>query len=109
MINLKEYNYPGMSAADAVFPTVNTDKVLLKEAKERGFDSMSNPWNNYFSDLFFTGGEIEFQEGLDKEVKTKMWRYCRALMGSFAPKHEDKTAVCAMLMSELLVLPKDKK
>lgn len=101
-MNLQEFDFPELTNADLVFSTVRTDQVLLKEAKDRGFYNGNTKYNTLFSDIFFKGGQVEFKKDLPEEFLKKAWRYCRALMGSFEPKHEEKEAVCAMLMSELL-------
>ena len=105
-MDLKTFKFPELNGVDMAFSTLKTDKTLLAEAKERGFDNMYNPYNRLFSELFFNGGKIEFKEDVDEEFKKKAWSYCKCLMRSFEPKHEHKEAVCAMIMSELLVLPK---
>ena len=88
------------------FPKPNwslpTDKSLLKEAEKRGFLHGHTPYNKLFSALFFQGGKVEFKDNINKVFKEKAWPYCRALMGSFEPKHEHKEAVCAMLLYELV-------
>ena len=79
-----------------------TNNDLLAEAKKRGFLHGRTPYNKLFSELFFKGGKVEFKDGVDENLKQKGWDYCRALMGSFNPKHEHKEAVCAMLLSEIV-------
>lgn len=102
-LDLKAFDFPKVNGADMAFPTFNTIPALLEEAKRRGFYYKQTPYNKKFSELFFSGGKIEFKPDVDEDFKNKAWPYCRALMGSFAPSHEDKEAVCAMLMSELIV------
>lgn len=57
-------------------------------------------WNDLFSRWFFTGlpKETEFvaKPGIDK---AKALRHIRTIMGSFEPKHEDKEAAVAYLLS----------
>jgi hypothetical protein len=101
-MELKEYKFKTVTGVDMAFPTFNTDKVLLEEAKKRGFYHGRTPYNDLFSRLFFSGGKLKFKEGLSDDFKQDAWSYCRSFMGSFAPKHEEKEAICAMLMSELL-------
>lgn len=101
-INLLEYSYPKPTGADMAFPTYNTIPELLKEAQERGFDQHYNPYNRLFSNLFFNGGRVIFKEGINVEKQREIWAYVRSFMGSWAPKHEHKEAICAMLMSEIL-------
>jgi len=76
------------------------------------FGDHYNPWGKYFSELFFTGGSISFNtEEIKKNPKgvEKAWKYVRAFMRSFEPKHEDKEAVCAYIMSHILVMPEEKE
>lgn len=101
-MDLKEFKFPQVSGVDMAFPTFGTIPELLKEAKERGFYNGSTPYNALFSGLFFNGGKIKFKENLDEDFKKRAWSYCRSFMGSWEPKHEEKEAICAMLMSELL-------
>ena len=101
-MDLKTFKFPEVNGIDMAFSTFKTILELLKEAKERGFYNGHSPYNRLFSQAFFNGGRVIFKKDIDAEFKQKAWSYCRALMGSFEPKHEDKEAVCAMLMSELI-------
>ncbi len=101
-MDLTKFKFPEVNGLDMAFSTFKTDKALLAEAKERGFYDGHTPYNDLFSKLFFGGGKIKFKEGIDAEFKSNAWKYCRSFMGSFEPKHEEKEAICAMLMSELL-------
>lgn len=90
-----EFEKPNMCLA--------TDKKLLKEAEKRGFRCGSNtPYNKLFNQLFFSGGTLDFKEDLNEDFKDKALPYLRAFMGSFEPKHEEKEAVSALLLSELV-------
>jgi len=101
-LDLTKFNFPALTEVDLVFPTMDTNKELLAEAKLRGFYGGYTPYNDLFTALFFRGGRIVFKKGIDPEFKAKAWAYCRAFMGGYVPKHEEKEAICAMLMSELL-------
>lgn len=105
-MELSKFKFPAITGLDLAFSTIKTDKSLLAEAQERGFYNGNTPYNELFSFLFFSGDKVVFKEGIDKDFKEKAWPYCRALMASFEPKHEEKEAICAMLMSELLEIPK---
>lgn len=109
MINLLEFNYPKPNGVDMAFSTYKTIPELLKEAEERGFLYGHTPYNQLFSDLFYTGGKIKFKKGIDTEKQKEVWLYCRAFMSSWEPKHEHKEGICAMLMSEILEPKLDKK
>lgn len=101
-MNLLEYDYPKVDVADMAFPTFDTIPELLEEAKKRGFYDGNTPYNKLFCDLFYKGGKIVFKKEINKEQQQRVWMYCRSFMGSWAPKHEHKEAICAMLMSEVL-------
>jgi len=97
-LDLKTFKFPEAKA----FSSFGTIPELLKEAKKRNFYGGNSPYNKAFSTLFFRGGKVEFKKDLDDKWVNPMWAYCRALMASFEPSHEDKDAVCAMLLSELI-------
>jgi hypothetical protein len=101
-MDLQKFQFPKTTGIDIVFPTFNTDKELLAEAKKRGFYNGQTPYNNLFSELFFNGGKVVFKKDVNEDFKKAAWSYCRSFMGSWAPKHEEKAAICAMIMSELL-------
>jgi hypothetical protein len=101
-MNLKDFNFPEVTAVHIAFPTFKTDKQLLEEAKYRGFYNGNTPYNKLFNKLFFEGGKVKFKKKIDKSFFEGAWLYCRAFMGSFEPKHEEKEAICAMLLSELV-------
>lgn len=101
-MDLKTFKFPDVTVADAAFPTFDTIPELLKEAISREFHRNYNPYNELFSELFFNGGTVQFKPDVDPEYQNRVWSYCRSFMGSWAPKHQDKAAICAMLMSEIL-------
>lgn len=101
-LDLRKYAFPKVTGADVAFPTANTDPALLKEAHRRGYDMNSRkPGSKMFRTLFYSGGKVNFRDDLPPEFKTAAWGYLRSLIGSWAPKHEDKEAVCSMLLDEL--------
>lgn len=104
-MDLTKFEFPKVTPVDMAFCTFGTDKALLEEAKKRGFYGGHTRYNDLFNKLFFGGGNIVFKEGLDPEFRDNAWAYCRAFMGSFEPKHEEKEAIAAMLMSELIEMP----
>lgn len=56
-------------------------------------------WNRVFGDFFYYGAkDIKWiaKEGIDSTAAS---RHVRAIIGSFEPKHENKEAACAYLMS----------
>lgn len=101
-MDLTKHKFPEVTGVDMAFSTFKTDKELLAEAKERGFYNGRTPYNKLFSSLFYSGGKVKFKKGVDEEFKSKVWKYCRSFMSSWEPKHEEKEAICALLMSEIL-------
>jgi hypothetical protein len=100
-LNLKEFNFEKITNLGA-FAQPSTNKELLQEAKDRGFYNGYTKYNKLFSKLFFTGGKVEFKKDIDEHFREIAWMYCRSFMQSFSPKHEEKEAICAMIMSEIL-------
>jgi hypothetical protein len=101
-MDLKQYKFPKVSGIDMAFSTFKTDKILYEEAIKRGFDNWNNPYHKLFSSLFFNGGRVVFKKDIEESFKKSAWDYCRAFMASFEPKHEEKSAICALIMSEIL-------
>lgn len=101
-MDLKTFKFPEVRGVDMAFSIFKTNKELLAEAEERGFYNGNTPYNRLFSELFFGGGKVQFKDGIDEDFKNKAWAYCRSFMSSWEPKHEEKEAICAMIMSELL-------
>jgi hypothetical protein len=97
-MDLTKYKYPEPSLS------MPTDKKLLAEAKARGFYNKSTPYNELFSSLFFTGGTLNFKKDLDSAFKDKAVPFLKGTMQSWDSQHEDKEAVCAMLLSELVTI-----
>jgi len=101
-MKLIDYDFPDLKDADIAFSTLRVDPNMLDEAKEQGFYKGHTPYNDLFSELFFKGGKLNFKKDLDSEFKEKAFRYLQALMHSFEPRHEEKEAVCAFILSELV-------
>lgn len=102
-MDLRTFNFPKVTGADMAFSTFGTIPELLAEAKARGFYNGNTPYNRLFSTLFFHGGKVQFKPDADKDYTAKVWSYTRSFMSSWEPKHEHKEAICAMLMSEILM------
>jgi len=110
-MDLKTFEFPDVTGLDMAFSTFRTIPELLEEAKKRDFYDGRTEYNDLFSKLFFSGGKIQFKPDIDEDFKKRAWAYCRSFMGSFEPKHEEKEAICALIMSEVLLpnLEDDKK
>lgn len=103
MKELKEYPWPELTAADAAFPSMKPDETLIRLSREKPYQK----GRKAFSTLFFKGGKLTFSESR-KNLGLEPWEekalsYALVMRGSFAPKHEDKESVCAMIFEELEV------
>jgi hypothetical protein len=99
-MDLSTYKFPKVTQVELAFPTFDTTKELVEEAKKR------NPIKGMkkFSDLFYSGGKIELQKDVEGTWKENAYLYARALMGSWTPKHEHKELVVGMIFEECCVL-----
>ena len=101
-LDLRTFPWPQVTGLDIAFPTRDTDAKLLAEAKRRGYDDYpEKPGVKMFSTLFYSGGRIKFREDVPEEYRKNVYAYLRSFMGSWAPKHEHKMAVCGMLLDEI--------
>lgn len=94
--------FPPVKDVDIAFSTAKIPPHLLKEAKEKGFDKDDNPYNKLFSTLFYKGGQLNWKKDVSMERRELGGRYLKSIMSSFEPRHEDKEAVCAYILSELV-------
>ena len=100
-LDLATFQWPEVTEVDMAFPTFNTIPELLAEAEERNLSK----GRAKFNELFFEGGKLKFKEDVKEGTwKAKAFMYAKGLMGSFAPKHEHKETVCAMIFEECLEL-----
>ena len=99
---IQNFDFKKIAEGLSPFSQLETDKILLEEAKKKGFDNNNNPYNELFSELFFEGGKLNFKKDLSKEFKFPVVKYLKTFMGSFSPSQEDKAAVSALLLSELV-------
>ena len=102
-LSLAAYPFPEIHKVDIVYATIDTDPVLLEEAKRRGFYMADTSANRMFNELFYRGGRLICRDEVDCDYMRRAMPYLNALMHSFAPQQEDKEAVCAMLLDELAV------
>ena len=101
-LDLKTFPWPKVTVLDVVFPTANTDPALLAEAKRRGYgDYPTKPGIKMFSTLFYEGGKIKYRDDVPEEHRKAVYAYLRSFIGSWAPKHEHKEAICGMLLDEI--------
>jgi hypothetical protein len=99
-MDLSNYPFPKVTDVDIAFCTFNTPKELLEEAEKR----QPRMGMKKFCELFYHGGKVELKEDVPGTWKENAFLYARALMGSFAPKHEHKELVVGMIFEECLIL-----
>lgn len=105
------YPFPEIKRVEEIFSTLTADPALLEEAKHRGFYMGHTKANQMFGRLF-GGGRIMIKPEADTEfIRRVMIPYLKALLNSYALKHEEKEAICAMILDEIAddVLPEPKK
>jgi hypothetical protein len=106
-LDITKYEFPEVSDFEMVFSRTNVTPELLAEAKERGFYNGNTKWNRLFHKMFH-GKRGDVGVCIEKtRANKKALRYCHALMLSFASKHEEKEAVCALIMSENLIIVRE--
>lgn len=85
-------------------------KELIDEANRREHLKEYNylkDGKKIFTTAFFDGLEVKLKKETT-EVGTwqnSAWKYMGVMMGSFAPKHEHKEIVCAMILQECVDFP----
>ena len=109
-LSLIGYPFPEIKRVEEIFSTLKSDAALLEEAKRRGFYMGHTKANQMFSRLF-GGGRIMIKPEADTEFVRREIPYRKALLSSYALKHEEKEAICAMILDEIAddVLPEPKK
>jgi len=80
-----------------------TNKELLDDAIAKGFYNGKTKFNKMFSDLFYDGGQLPLKKDLPEKFKKDCVAYLKSFMQSFEPKHEEKDAISALLLSELCI------
>lgn len=95
-------HFPPVKDVDIAFSCAKVPPKLLEEAKQKGFDRSDNPHNKLFNQLFFKGGQLNWRKDVSMERRELGGRYLKSIMSSFEPRHEDKEAVCAYILSELV-------
>lgn len=112
---VKQFNFEEFLKANPPGPLtdVPVPPELLELAKMRNFyHTPSGEYNEIFSQLFFKGGKLVKKKELHKykpEYVSIIMRLILTLMQSFRPSHEEKEAVCALLLSEIIDSDKTKK
>ncbi len=99
-MKLSEYNFEP-STVDGI------DPKLLEEAKKRGFYHSLCRWDDYFHRLILNGGSIKHPKGLCPEYKQRAVEYLKRTMRNNSIEYGDRSAVCAMILSEISIHPND--
>ena len=106
-MEILDYEFPIATKLDLAFPTFDAPQVLVDEAKARGFWNGHTLANDLFNEWFFGGLEKtpEFRPDVDREKAQRAMNWAVCFMHSFAPKHEAKEAICAMIFDAAHALP----
>ena len=109
-LSLMAYPFPEIQRVEEVFSTLKADPALLEEARLCGCKIGHTKSNQMFGRLF-GGGRIVIKPEADTEFVRRVIPYLKALLSSYALKHEEKEAICAMILDEIAddVLPEPKK
>ena len=99
-LSLAAYPFPEIKRVEEVFSTLKADPALLEESKCRGFYMGHMKANQMFGRLF-SGGRIMIKPEADTEFVRRVITYLKALLRSYALKHEEKEAICAMILDEI--------
>lgn len=100
-IKIGDHQFRAFQGIDAAFGANESD-YPAREAIPAEFYNGRTKFNDAVSALFFKGGTLA-DHGLKLKAGTdsaSFYTTLRALLGSFAPKHEIKEATCAWLLSE---------
>ena len=109
-LSLMAYPFPEIQRVEEVFSTLKADPALLEEARHRGFYLGLTKAIQMFSRVC-GGGRLMIKPEADTEFVRRVIPYLKALLSSYALKHEEKEAICAMILDEIAddVLPEPKK
>lgn len=99
MFKIGNHEFRDFTALDSAFGADHKDYPDIKSLPEE-YRKGRAPGCKIFSSLFFKGGSLEDHNVRLKDPQTAPAFYVtlRALMGSFAPPHEVKTATCGLLI-----------
>lgn len=101
-LDLKTFKFPEVGVIDTIISTFNTIPELLAEARSRGFYRGNTKYNTIFSKIFFEGcKKFIFKKNISEEFKKSAYKYFVSFIRSWNPKHEEKEAICAMILSEI--------
>lgn len=114
--NMNDLQFPfiEVKGLDIAFGFSNRSNYAraLKECPEQFKVHDNTPYHKLFSKMFYSGltkneiAALHFRSG-DQLIKNKQLAYLQSIMASFEPKHEDKEAVCAWILSLIVDLDKE--
>jgi hypothetical protein len=88
------------------FPEVDIADIAFGGYPEDWFQTIltidcSQKYKDMASSLFFNGGKVPVNKELPEDYRIRGLRILKAVMGSFAPKHEHKEQVCGTILKSL--------
>lgn len=100
-LKLGDHQFRQFTNLDCAFGAVIRDYPPFEAIPEQ-FQRGNSPANKVVSQLFFKGGSLDefglrVKAGVDRSA---FYGALKAMLCSFAPKHEHKEAACAWLVSE---------
>lgn len=102
-MDIAGYSLPELKDYEIVFSTLDVPESLLHEARKRSMDQPTNLFHRLASFQFANREEgLTLRSDIDEGFGITAVRYIDGLLRSFVPKHEDKIAVVALILSEII-------
>lgn len=102
-VSVAQMAFPAGKGMDDVYDKL---KPIAKQWEEGGEDDWGT---EFFGKLFYGGGIVpdRNEDVASEEESSRVLRWVRGAMGSYYPKHEDKTRVCGMLWQTFFLKPEE--
>lgn len=91
------------TGTEARFGGLSNERELVAQCPQAFFDG-NNPWARLASSIFFGGADMKAWawKSRDEEIRKRQRSCLRAALGGFELPHEQKEALCAWMLSEML-------
>ena len=97
-VSFERLEFPEVTDAQVAFggyPRPWFDEALKKA------EGIEPEWENKANELFFSGGKVGINESLPEDYRKRGFHMLQAVLGSWEPKHEHKSAVCGLILKSL--------
>lgn len=101
-MDIIKHSFPILSPARILYNDLKTDYKLLNEAKLRGYFESDNEYSKLAKEWILGYWNLMHEFSRIDEVKKLMWDYCQAIAASVEIKLNEKEAICALLLSEIM-------